>query len=103
MKINILFLILFYLLQNSSSYDYNYEEYVTVEEENYAVPRECRGYCDENGFREKRSGSQVKSHVLEAMMSTKVLPLKKDEPDIFAFLRDQYELPKGMYKIYFIY
>ncbi|CAH1641210.1 unnamed protein product [Spodoptera littoralis] len=95
MKNNILFLIFFYLLQNSSSSVYNYEEYVTVEEEDYAVPRECRGYCDENGFREKRSGSQVKSHVLEAMMSTKVLPLKKDEPDIFAFLRDQYELPKG--------
>nr|XP_021182608.2 glucose dehydrogenase [FAD, quinone] [Helicoverpa armigera] len=95
MKTVTIFLTYLYLLQSTSSY-YNDDGYVTVEDEEYAIPSPCNGYCEENSFRGKRSGFSVKSRVVDVMMSTKVLPLRPDTPDLFSFLRDQYDLPKGV-------
>lgn len=98
MKTKKIFLIFLFLLENSTSFTYNDEAYVSIDEEEYAIPSACRGYCGENSFREKRmSDSPMKSRVIDAMLSTRILPLRPDEPDVFSFLRDQYELPKGEY------
>lgn len=96
MKTVTIFLTFLYLVQSTSSY-YNDDGYVTIEDEEYAIPSPCNGYCEENSFRGKRSGFSVKSRVVDVMMSTKVLPLRPDAPDLFSFLRDQYDLPKGEY------
>lgn len=98
MKNKIILLTFLYLLQKSSSFNYDDDSYVSIDEEEYAKPSVCRGYCDENNNREKRSNSPVRSRIVDTMMSSKILPLNPNEPDLFGFLRDQYELPKGEYK-----
>ncbi|XP_026740781.1 glucose dehydrogenase [FAD, quinone]-like [Trichoplusia ni] len=89
-----LFIFIFLIVKISASeYD---EATVTVDEEDYARSWECRGYCGENVFRSGRlNDSPMKSRVLDAMMSSKILPLTKDKPDLFSSFTDQYDLPKG--------
>lgn len=101
MKNKINLLIFLFLLQKSTSANYDDDAYVSIDEEEYARPSACRGFCDESGNREKRSNSPVKSRIVDVMMSTKALPLGPDQPDFFSFLRDQYELPKGEYAFLF--
>lgn len=102
MKNKIIIFTFLYLLQKVSSFvDEDQDAYVSIDEEEYARPIKCRGFCEESGNREKRSSSPVKSRIIDTMLSTEMLPLRPDEPDLFAFLRDQYELPKGKYAILF--
>lgn len=92
---NINLFIFIFLIVKSSASEYD-EATVTVDEEDYARSWECRGYCGENVFRSGRlNDSPMKSRVLDAMMSSKILPLTKDKPDLFSSFTDQYDLPKG--------
>lgn len=78
------------------SYIDSFPDEATVTEEEYAVPRPCEEYCEERKVREKRLTEPGRSRIIEAMMHTPMLHLNPAEPDILNFLRDQYDLPKGM-------
>ncbi|XP_075983425.1 glucose dehydrogenase [FAD, quinone]-like [Anticarsia gemmatalis] len=94
---NKIFLIIFLTFLGSVSLsDYVDEATVDIDNEHYAQPSACSGYCGEYSSRGKRlTDSPPKSRILDAMLSSKMLPLRPDEPDFLSFLRDKYELPKG--------
>ncbi|KAJ0173018.1 hypothetical protein K1T71_011194 [Dendrolimus kikuchii] len=70
------------------------ETFVSIDEE-YATPVNCKQFCGEN-VREKRvTGTTVRSKILDAMMRTSTIYMNPNEPDIFGFLRDRYDLPKN--------
>ncbi|KAI8442286.1 hypothetical protein MSG28_005840 [Choristoneura fumiferana] len=70
-----------------------FEEFGIVDD--YAVPMVCNEPHCQNAVRERRSKNSVRSRVVEVMLNTTMYPLNPAERDIFSFMRDQYELPKG--------
>ncbi|CAB3220582.1 unnamed protein product [Arctia plantaginis] len=96
MKWKILSLIYLQILI-SATLSYNKEATGAVETNDDAEPTVCRSSCGKYNRekREKRNGVPWKSRILDVMLSTKMLPLMPDAPDILSFLRDKYELPKG--------
>lgn len=70
------------------------EDQTTVDEDAYAVPVDCSGQCIDNSRGKRRVPRSPKSRVVEAMLNTPMLHLNPGEPDVFAILRDQYDLPK---------
>lgn len=72
------------------------DTYITTDEE-YATPVNCKDFCSEN-VRDKRvTDPPVRSKIVDVMMRTPSLQMNPNEPDVFGFLRDRYDLPKGMY------
>lgn len=103
MKREIILLLLYLHILISISSSYEEEATVAVDENDYAEPTIRGSSCGEYNReqRGKLNGTPWKSRIVDAMMSTKMLTLKPDAPDILSFLRDKYELPKGKYILKF--
>lgn len=74
--------------------DQDDEATVTVDESEYANPKNCDDNCA-NYERQKRADTRVNSRIIDVMMATPQFQLNSAEEDVFSFLRDKYELPKG--------
>ncbi|XP_038217466.1 glucose dehydrogenase [FAD, quinone]-like [Zerene cesonia] len=94
MKINTLLILIISLSATSSNDDF--DDIVTVSDEDYAVPEPSNYNGYEFVKKQKRhTSSPYKSRVLEAMLNTPMYHLNTSESDVFSAFRDQYELPKG--------
>lgn len=82
---------------NYSESLYNEDPYLSIEEEEYAVPVPCKEYCSPNVRETRQAHSHITSRIIDVMKLTPTLHINPAEPDIFSLLRDKYELPKGKF------
>lgn len=96
---DIIYIFLIVFLRNSAALSYSdsahdEEAFVSVEND-YAVPILCKDFCRENNREKRFTNTPMKSRIIDVMKMTPTLHINPAEPDIFSFLRDKYELPKG--------